>query len=374
MNRKKIKKYIPTTTLTILLSTINLAGTSIYANEPEIPQNTIPQLNILNIAAINNIDQYIDPNNLYQNSIMLSNIKNIYQQNDNNVPTIAANIISTIDNTPIYQPYIIQQVDNTTIGIIGIVSREYTLDTPKDTIIEDEIQTINKYTEELIDQGIENIVVLTDMQILEYTPSTTEPETENQETINDLHQKIDTQVDIIISENELNEYNTTQNIETENQDLLIIQTNENTIADITLNINPENNNIENEDIKLINTEEIIPPENEEVTPEDDTQIEPYIVGGSTDTNNQNPPTNNNDQEDDEEEDEDEDNEEDEDDEEEDEDTDEEDEDNEDNEEKSNDTIKLSSTKNPKTGDTSVLAYIVVGIGAILGLQLNRNKK
>ncbi|MGL5329565.1 MAG: hypothetical protein ACRDD7_09870 [Peptostreptococcaceae bacterium] len=440
MNRRKKLKCIPFTTLAIMLISINSSGISIYANEVE-ENKSVSNINLLNVGNIDNINERIDKDILFQDKVIISNIKNIYplasesneindfdndsyeEETSNEIPVIAANLISTIDNSLLYEPYIIKQVDEAKVGIIGIVSKENELNTPSNIIIENEIESINKYTKELVEQGIENIVVLTDMTSLltEFDDNTlNDMKIENNTYV---EQSIDNEVDIIISENEINGEIKSINIQRENNELLLIQSNENTIVDINLSINKENNKIENKNVNFINNEDITHQEDEIINPEentevennlddsedidendnlDNTQIQPYVVGGTTNSNNQTPPSNNNSDEEnkqednkddkdetekdstnkednEDKEDKDEDKEESKDDE-----SDKEDKENNENDDKDvedeeedddkDEEDDKESSINPKTGDSSMFMYIIGCIGATIGLSINKGKK
>ncbi|MEH7223660.1 5'-nucleotidase C-terminal domain-containing protein [Bacillus sp. JJ1566] len=81
-----------------------------------------------------------------------------------NFPLVAANAYDTRDGKLITDPYTVFTMEGEKIGVIGVVTQE----TPSMIVtkgneslkITDEVEAINKYTEELKEQGIEAIIVL----------------------------------------------------------------------------------------------------------------------------------------------------------------------------------------------------------------------
>ncbi|WP_243297563.1 bifunctional 2',3'-cyclic-nucleotide 2'-phosphodiesterase/3'-nucleotidase [Bacillus litorisediminis] len=81
-----------------------------------------------------------------------------------NFPLVAANAFDTRDGNLITDPYTVLETGGQKIGVIGVVTQEtpYMIVTKgNETLkITDEVEAINKYTEELKAQGVESIVVL----------------------------------------------------------------------------------------------------------------------------------------------------------------------------------------------------------------------
>ena len=434
MGDKRIKKYIPSTALAIMLGISNVQTINAFANGNDInniEEGNITQVNLLNLGGISNIEDYINNLNntqegkleenqaIHNNKLFISNIKNTYNLMNSNifieneVPMLAANLVLSENNNLIYEPYTIKEFEGANVGIIGIVSKNNTANTQNEFVITDELEAMNKYTKELLEKGIENIIVVTDMEL----------STNIEENTFNIFEGIDNQVDVIISESELNIENKYEDIKTQDKEFLFVQTDDNTVADINLSINKENNTIENKEVSFINNEEVVPEEEETTNNEQNENIdnnsdnndednlgqsiEPYVIGGilggTENPNNQgsstnNPPANNSnesndddddkdeededkdkesdedkDDEDDKDEDDDKDDDEDEDDEDEDED-DEDDEDEDDEDDKDDEKDKKSSIINPKTGDSSIFMYALGCVGSILGLSMNKTKK
>ncbi len=81
-----------------------------------------------------------------------------------NFPLVAANAYDTKDGELITDPYTVFTVGGQKIGVIGVVTQEtpsMIVQEGNETLkITDEVEAINKYTEELTKQGIEAIIVL----------------------------------------------------------------------------------------------------------------------------------------------------------------------------------------------------------------------
>ncbi|MGF2617975.1 5'-nucleotidase C-terminal domain-containing protein [Rossellomorea aquimaris] len=81
-----------------------------------------------------------------------------------NFPNIAANVYDKSTNELILPPYQVEEIGGTKIGFIGVA----TTATPgmvqakgnENLLVTDELEAINKYAEELTEQGVESIVIL----------------------------------------------------------------------------------------------------------------------------------------------------------------------------------------------------------------------
>lgn len=104
---------------------------------------------------------------------------------------------------PILKPYTIKEFDGVKVGVIGIV----TTDTAKkvvpagikDVDFIDEVQAIDKYTEELQKQGVKTIVVLSHVPALTDKDTGNLVDLEGSSDIYDISQKVNGEVDVIIA-------------------------------------------------------------------------------------------------------------------------------------------------------------------------------
>ncbi|WP_066252235.1 bifunctional 2',3'-cyclic-nucleotide 2'-phosphodiesterase/3'-nucleotidase [Neobacillus drentensis] len=113
-----------------------------------------------------------------------------------NFPLVAANAYDTRDGNLITDPYTIFTIEGQKIGVIGVVTQE----TPNMIVrkgneslqITDEVEAINKYTEELKGQGIEAIIVLA------HNPATQTGYTDSFDASR-IAEQIDDEVDVIFA-------------------------------------------------------------------------------------------------------------------------------------------------------------------------------
>lgn len=376
----------------------------------------VKNINIISISNIENKEANIDTNIIeninkiqnenIENRLFISSIKNLYRGDyeysyEEKSNMIAANIVNSEDDSQVFNPYIVKEINGINIGIIGIYRNIDTeLNNESQFIRKDEVEVINKYSEELKSQGINNIIVLSDIPAI--TDEYEQIIDMNEEIdIYDIYNNIDEEVDIIISESDLNNGSSNITLQRELGSLELVRSNinENYLIDMDIHMNEEkqlfinevkfvasefkieennegqfehgenknsdiddslNNNEEEENLKLSEDIEV-----------KNKNIQARVVGGT----NQNTPNSNNNNTNENEPDEDdkaEKNDEDEDKDEEKKET-KKDED-EENKNKSNGESTNNKSINPKTGDVSIVGYIAASITSIVGLGLNLKYK
>jgi 5'-nucleotidase len=109
---------------------------------------------------------------------------------------LAANVTDKKTGQPIFNPYVVKEVEGVKIGFIGVVTKE----TPTVVMPEfvsnynfiDEAEAINKYTKELKDQGVKAIVVLGHVDATTSGDKTTG-------TFADIATKVDDEVDMFFT-------------------------------------------------------------------------------------------------------------------------------------------------------------------------------
>lgn len=104
---------------------------------------------------------------------------------------------------PILNPYTVKEFDGVKVGVIGVVTtdtaKKVVPNGIKDVDFIDEVQAIDKYTEELKSQGVKTIVVLS------HVPAKTDKDTgklidlSEESDIYDISQKVNGEVDVIIA-------------------------------------------------------------------------------------------------------------------------------------------------------------------------------
>jgi 2',3'-cyclic-nucleotide 2'-phosphodiesterase (5'-nucleotidase family) len=67
---------------------------------------------------------------------------------ESNFPFISANLIDTTSGKPLFEPYIIKEVDGLRVGIFGLITHRAKLDTP-DLLIDDPFETATRVVGEL---------------------------------------------------------------------------------------------------------------------------------------------------------------------------------------------------------------------------------
>jgi 5'-nucleotidase len=114
----------------------------------------------------------------------------------NDFNNLAANVTDKKTGQPIFNPYVVKEVEGVKIGFIGVVTKETpTVVMPefvKDYNFIDEAEAINKYTKELKDQGVKAIVVLG------HVDATTKGDTTTG-TFADIAMKVDDEVDMFFT-------------------------------------------------------------------------------------------------------------------------------------------------------------------------------
>ncbi len=95
-----------------------------------------------------------------------SALKTFIDRLDNNISVLSANVIPDAGNTlsNMWKPYVIKEVDGQKVGIVGITVSQKTKESsnPSDEItFLDELDTAQKYIDELEEQGVNKIILLT---------------------------------------------------------------------------------------------------------------------------------------------------------------------------------------------------------------------
>jgi 2',3'-cyclic-nucleotide 2'-phosphodiesterase / 3'-nucleotidase / 5'-nucleotidase len=189
-------------------------------------------------------------------------------------PYVAANVIDKNTNKPLLDPYKVVEVGGVKVGFIGVVYS----DTPSIVIpsgvegvtFTDEVEAINKYTEELKAQGVKAIVVLA------HNPgySNTDGTGAVGEVV-DFANQVDDEVDIIFGAHDHRYLNAT----VDNKLLVQAYSSGTAIADVDLEIDPETKDIVNKKAEVVTTfqEGVTPdPEIKEMVETFVADVEPII--------------------------------------------------------------------------------------------------
>ncbi|WP_227394386.1 S-layer homology domain-containing protein [Jeotgalibacillus aurantiacus] len=159
-------------------------------------------------------------------------------------PNVLANAIDSSTGELLLEPYAITEIEGQKVGFIGVATTE----TPSIVVrqgnenleITDEVEAINKYTEELKEQGVQSIIVLA------HNPVNQEGEG-GAGSADEIARNIDAEVDIILAGHNHQAVNRTVN------DILIVQAYEygKAFVDVDFEIDPATGDIVSKEAEIV---------------------------------------------------------------------------------------------------------------------------
>ncbi|MGL5506879.1 MAG: hypothetical protein ACRDB0_03140, partial [Paraclostridium sp.] len=178
-----------------IVTLVGILGGSKVVNAEE--GEAVENINIISVSNIKDKEANIDVNIIeninkiknenIENRLFVSSIKNLYREEyqyseEDKANMIAANIVNSEDDSLLFNPYIVKEINGVNIGIIGIYRNIDTeLSNEGQFTLKDEVEVINKYSEELKSQGVNNIIVLSDIPAI----------TDEYEQIIDMNEEVD---------------------------------------------------------------------------------------------------------------------------------------------------------------------------------------
>ncbi|KIL46713.1 2',3'-cyclic-nucleotide 2'-phosphodiesterase [Jeotgalibacillus alimentarius] len=159
-------------------------------------------------------------------------------------PNVLANAIDSSTGELLLEPYAVTEIEGQKVGFIGVATTE----TPSIVVrqgnenleVTDEVEAINKYTEELKEQGVKSIIVLA------HNPVNQDGEG-GEGSADEIARNIDAEVDIILAGHNHREVNRTVN------DILIVQAYEygKAFVDVDFEIDPATGDIVSKEAEVV---------------------------------------------------------------------------------------------------------------------------